>query len=107
MGSNVQKNKKIGTIDSWGPLFRISLDLIIHSHVKGASSVLGFKGNGGTSSCCEHGDRIPSIFVSENGNLLFRHSVDHHADYKFDFEINLNTWYNILIEQIIVNRKVR
>ena len=55
-GSNVQKNKKIGTIDSWGPLFRISLDLIIHSHVEGTSSVLGFKGNGGTRSCCEHGD---------------------------------------------------
>ena len=105
-GSNVQKNKQIGTLDSWGPLFRVSLDLIIHSYVEGAGSILSFKGNGGIRGCCEHGDRIPSIFVIA-GYLQFRNSVRRYADHPFDFEINLNTWYNILIEQKVVNRKVK
>ena len=43
LSGNVQKNKEIAfNEDSWGPLFRISFDLIIHSHVRGKwSSVLG------------------------------------------------------------------
>ena len=106
-GSNVQRNKQIGTLDSWGPLFRVSLDLIIHSYVEGAGSILDFKGNGGIRSCCEHGDRIPSIFVHEDGYLAFRNSVRRNADHQFDFEVNLNTWYKILIEQKVVNRKVK
>ena len=53
IGTKIQKNKEIGTIDSWGPFFRVSFDLIIHSYVNGYSSVLSFKGNGGTYDCCE------------------------------------------------------
>ena len=48
IGSNVRKNNEIGTIDSWGPLFRVSLDIIIHSHDEGVNkklSVLTFQSN--------------------------------------------------------------
>ena len=68
IGSNIRKNNQIGTIASWGPLFHISFDLMIHSfdHEKSEYfSVLAFKGNGGTSNCCEKGDRIPVIMVGD------------------------------------------
>ena len=72
--TKITKGKEIGTIDSWGPYFRISLDLIIHSHAyDGYSSVLAFRGNGGTYDCCEIGDRIPAIF--EHTNSSFHVSV--------------------------------
>ena len=34
IGTKIMRDKEIGTIDSWGPFFRISFDLIIHSFHK-------------------------------------------------------------------------
>ena len=31
IGTKIQKNKEIGAIETWGPFFQISFDLIIHS----------------------------------------------------------------------------
>ena len=103
IGNKIRKSKEIGRIDSWGPFFRVSFDLIIHSHAKnGYSSIIDFKGNGGTSDCCEMGDRIPSIQVSKNPvyplHLRFANAVNQNGNYYFDFFISLSTWYNIIIE---------
>ena len=38
----VERNKKIGVIDNWGPLFRVSLDLIIYPTLAPVASVLSF-----------------------------------------------------------------
>ena len=110
-GYNVRENKQIGTIDSWGPYFRISFDLFIHSYDNNDkhSSVLAFKGNGGISNCCENGDRIPFItVVSSNREILlsFANSLNQNGNYYFFFNINLKTWYNIKIEQEYVDRNV-
>ena len=102
---------QIGTIDSWGPFFRVSFDLIIHSHNNDGEhfGVLAFRGNGGTSDCCENGDRIPFItVVSSNQELLlsFANSVNKNGNYWFNHNIKLETWYNIIIEQDQTNRMV-
>ena len=51
---NIKSNNEIGTIDSLGPYFRVSFELIIHSHVDYVdSNILAFTrvgGNGGTIS---------------------------------------------------------
>ena len=44
VGTKVERNKQIGTINSLGPFFRISFDLIIHSQVNEWSNVLLFEG---------------------------------------------------------------
>ena len=111
VGYNAQKNNQIGTIDSWGPFFRVSFDLLIHSYENDGDhfSVLAFKGNGGTSDCCENGDRIPFITVVSSNQelqLSFANSVNQNGNYYFFFNINLETWYNIIIEQEYVNRMV-
>ena len=108
IGSNVRRNNQIGTIGSWGPLFRISMELIIHSHVQDDwSNVISFKGNGETSNYGTIGDRIPAILLSKPHSMLkITNTVDRNSDYHFYFKIELNHWYNIIIEQKSVNGKV-
>ena len=92
IGSNIQKSNKIGTIGSWGPLFRVSFDLIIHSRHQDDkydwSSVLTFL------------HAAPSIYLDKTSLLT---TVDNKI---FNFKIELNHWYNIVIEQKSVNGKV-
>ena len=92
IGSNIQKNKKIGTIESWGPLFRVSLDLIIHSRHRNE--------NYERSSVLDFFNAAPSIYLDKTG---FVTTVDKKI---FHFDIELNHWYNIVIEQKSLNGKV-
>ena len=108
---NIKRNKRIGAINgTWGPFFRVSFDLMIHSYVKGKgkqgwSSVLAFKANKGQIDK-EHGDRAPTVAVNKNGHLRFSNSVSGNEKYKFIFNVDLNKWYNITIEQRPSNEKV-
>ena len=92
---HILQNKEIGTIDRWGPFFRISFNLIIHSYVKG-------KGKQGWSSVLAF-DKKPSIDLNKNGELRF---FFHQRKYSFVTNVDLNRWYNISIEQKGNNRKV-
>ena len=108
---DIKRNNEIGTIDSWGPLFSVSFDLIIHSNVKGKgkqgwSSILALKGNGGTSHCCKHGDRIPEIAINKNGKMRISNSVSGNKKYQFLSNVNLNKWFNIIVQQKQNNGKV-
>ena len=108
---DIKRNNEIGTIDSWGPLFSVSFDLIIHSYVKGKgkqgwSSILAVKGNGETSHCCKHGDRIPEISVNKNGKMRISNSVSGNKKYQFISNVGLKKWYNITVDQRQTNEKV-
>ena len=100
IGTKVQNNKEIGTIDSWGPLFHISFDLIIHSLnpiYPIWTTLLAFEGNG---------DRVPALFLyNPLGYIQFSNDVENLHD-GFALKIELNHWYNIIIEQKSVNGKV-
>ena len=94
---DVKKNKKIRAVNgTWGPFFRISFDLIIHSYVKG-------KGKQGWSSVLAF-DRKPSVDLNKNGELRF---FFHIKKYNSIFDVELNKWYNISIEQKLNHKKVR
>ena len=91
------RDKKIGAINgTWGPFFRISFDLLIHSYVKG-------KGKQGWSSVLAF-DKKPSIDLNKNGELRF---FFEQRKYNFISNVDLNKWYNISIEQRPNNEKVR
>ena len=117
----MKKNNEIAAINgTWGPFFRVSFDLIIHSHKKGKgkkgwSSILAF--NNEKNDCCDQypvkkhccnrkGDNVPGITVTEKGVLIFTNSVSGNKNYKVNFNIELNSWYNITIEQKPQNKKV-
>ena len=94
---DVKKNKEIGAINgTWGPFFRVSFDLIIHSYVKG-------KGKQGWSSVLAF-DKKPSVDLNKNGQLRF---FFENKKYTFITNIDLNKWYNISFEQKPKNEKVR
>ena len=91
------KNRDIGAINgTWGPFFRISFDLIIHSYVKG-------KGKQGWSSVLAF-DKKPSVDLNKNGELRIFFEK---RKYTFISNVELNKWYNISIEQKQKNNKVR
>ena len=93
----MKKNKEIGKINgTWGPFFRISFDLIIHSYVKG-------KGKQGWSSVLAF-DKKPSVDLNKNGELRF---FFQQRKYSFISNVELNKWYNISIEQKLNHKKVR
>ena len=107
----VEKDNEIGTIESWGPHFRVSFEMIIKSFVGAKwTNILSFKGNGATSECCQPGDRAPAVFLQENKKLLvFSTTVNGNGKYTFDWnkKVELNKWYKIIIEQISINGKVK
>lgn len=76
---------EIGTIDTFGPLFRISFDLKINSHVKDGWSNAFFltKFNIG-------------IFVNQNGSL----------SYNLNFKFELKKWYTIILQLKYIYRQV-
>ena len=96
IGTKVQNKTKIGTIDSWGPFFRVSFDLMIHSLLEeGWTSLLAFRG-----LCC------PQAYLDNKfGVIQFGNFVNNQYQ-KTSFRIELNHWYNIIIEQKSVNGKV-
>ena len=92
----MKRVNKIGSINgTWGPFFRISFDLIIHSYVKG-------KGKQGWSSVLAF-DKKPSVDLNKNGELRF---FFYKRKYTFNFNVGLNNWYNISIEQKLKNKEV-
>ena len=108
----VKKNKDIGTIESWGPHFRVSFDMKIKSFVAAKwTNILSFKGNGAKESCCQPGDRAPAVFLENKERyLVFSNPVNGNGKYSFKYRgLQLNKWYKITIEQIkdISRGKVR
>ena len=95
---DVKRNKEIGAINGvWGPFFRISFDLIIHSlDQHGFSNILSFRALS---------TFYPHVGLHSTGYLRFLHTVDFLQKNVFDFVIEKNQWYNIVIEQKLLKRK--
>ena len=104
----MKRNNLLETIDSWGPLFKVTFDLMIHSKVSSTwSSILSFKGNGGLTNYDKHGDRAPAIFYNKRGYLHFCNALDGNRNYCKDKTVDLNKWYRIEVEQVSMEGKVR
>ena len=103
----MKKNNLLETIDSWGPLFKVTFDLMIHSKLSSSwSSILSFKGNGGLTDYVKYGDRAPAIFYNKNGYLHFTNAVSGNINYYFDKKVDLGKWYHIDVEQNVKDGKV-
>ena len=108
LGTKVKKNNQIGTIASWGPTFRVAVDIIVHSAGSGWTSILRFTST--SHNWKQMGDRIPAIFHNGNlngkGYLRIVSAVDKNANYPVDYKIDLKKWYHIEIAQTKMNGKV-
>ena len=107
---NIERNKEIGFIATWGPLFSVSFDLMITSFENEAwTDILAFKANGAVSDKAI-GDRIPAILLQKTGfiwfvNLINGEQTGSAAMFKVDVE--LNKWYHIALQQKRNTDKVR
>ena len=98
LGNKVKRNSKIGTIDSWGPTWRVSVDLIIHSYGGRYKSIIAFKGN--DNNCCNNGDRVPAFWSHPTYGLHIVTSANgtmHNFNYT---GIKLGKKFNIVLEQV-------
>ena len=82
------------------------VDLIVHSnHENTWSNILRFTAS--DVDCCNIGDRIPAIFYnSKEGYLLIDSAVGDKGNRGLQYNIDLEQWYHIVIEQIENNREV-
>ena len=99
-----KQNFQLATLDTWGPLFRISFDLIVYSNIDSTwSSVLAFRGNGAVHDRNDYGDRAPAIFYhNKDGILHIGHAVSGIKNYTFNRGIELGKWHHIeLVQQEI------
>ena len=104
LGTKVKKNNQIGTVASWGPEFRVAVDIIVHSAVAGWSNILRFTSTSGNMG--HMGDRIPVINYYSGGYLEFTSAVDKNAHYQVIYNIDLKKRYHIEIAQAKINGKV-
>ena len=99
------QNQLIAIIDEWGPLFRVSFNLIVHSQLTEAqdteypySSVLTFKAS--ETNGAEYGYRVPAIFYNnEEGSLHFASAVNGYVNFYFNYPIEIKRWYHIEVVQ--------
>ena len=100
----VERNRQIGTITSWGPTFRVSVDLKIHPYGGGHHyrNIISFKGNNG-HNCCNNGDRVPAIFIAQPDKFQISNSINGEI-HAFNYHgIKLGKRFNLVIEHGEVN----
>ena len=80
---------------------------MVKKHIPGYqwSNVFAFKANSG--NCCNYGDRVPLLGVSNKGFFSISNAVNGNGIYAFDHKLELNKWYKITIQQIELDGKVR
>ena len=105
LGMKVKRNNQIGTVASWGPTFRVAVDIIVHSAVAGWSSILRFTST--SHNCCNLGDRLPIIHYHSKGYLHITSAVNKNGNYYVNYNIDLKKWYHIEIAQTKMDGKVR
>ena len=107
----ITRGNLIDTIESWGPFFKITFGLKIHSlptseqgvSEDGYTSVLAFKGKS-DRNIMNYGFRVPALYLGIQGDLQFRASIGDVADYQppsiFNFnENNLDSWHYVEMYQ--------
>ena len=104
LGKKVKRNSHIGTIASWGPAWRVSVDLIINSYGGEHESIIAFKGN--DNNCCNNGDRVPAIWSHPTYGLYIATSANGHI-HGFHYKgIKLRKKFNLVLEQAWINGEV-
>ena len=101
----ITKDKKFPTLSSWGPIFKVSLELKIKSYnvpnLKNEywAEVLRFTNT--DNDCCNVGDRIPAIFTNNNDKKVYVimdiNNKGNEVVLEHSFEEN--KWYKIELTQ--------
>ena len=92
---NIKKDQLIYTFQSWGPKYKVELDIIFWKQYGDWQNVFHFTTDG---NCCNLGQRIPFLGVLSN-TFRIGSAVNDNVNYEIDFNFELGKYYNIIIEQ--------
>ena len=102
------KDNLLATIPSWGPNYKVSLQIWIESFsgttVGGYFELLRFTNT--KNDYGNPGDRIPALFVNKAGYIYASSQVGSNPDVSIIFDIKAKTWTNVEIKQYLKNGKV-
>ena len=104
VGDPVSQDNLLATLPSWGPAFRVSLDLYIHSFDEdnfmgdaGWAELLRFTTTDG--QCCEIGDKLPAIMTKKEGVINIGTQLGDSASAGTNVALNISTWYRLELMQ--------
>ena len=105
----VKENNLIGSIPSWGPIFKINFDLKVLSFAtcspEGVANYLTFTAS--DNDCCKIGDRIPAFFTNSGGFLQLATQINENGNLvKSSPQLEENIWYKVEVEQFMENKEV-
>ena len=107
----IGQNNLLSTLPTWGPSFRISLDLYINSfhrpNLKNGkfAELLRFTSRDG--NCCAVGDRIPAVFTDKRGFIQVATQIGGAGNKVKNVNLDEKTWYKIeLVQGVFSNNKV-
>ena len=104
--TKVEKNRDLGAIASWGPTFRVSVDLIINAYGGHYENIFAFKRDNGRTNCCSNGDRVPALWSHPTHGLHIVTSANGHL-HGFNYKgIQLGKKFNLVLEQAWINGEV-
>ena len=105
-----QKDKLLATVPEWGPIFSVSLDVMLKSLIGKDAWLVQFieasKDRG--SGCCEVGTRLPGIKLdkTEERQLEFAMGLGGKDFTDTKYQVKKGKWYRIVITQTPINEKV-
>ena len=98
----LERNNQIGLIESFGPTFRVEIDIIVHSNqARGRTqSILRFSNT--NHNDYKMGDRIPALLFNTLYKII---SIDHSSRSipSISFDVDYGKWYHIEIAQTKVS----
>ena len=106
----VSRNNLLETLATWGPSYKISMDLYINSfdgpNLKNGKLAELIRLTTTNGNCCGIGDRIPAIFTDKRGFIQVGTQIGNHGNKWKNVNLNAKTWYNLELMQYGLNNKV-
>ena len=108
-GSPIGQSNLLATLPTWGPTFRLTLDLYIHSFAgsslnNGMAELVRLTST--DNNCCAIGDRIPAIFTHKNGFLHIGTQIGSRGNQVKNVNLVKRKWHRLELVQNAENNKV-
>ena len=108
-GTPIGQGNLLATLPTWGPTFRLTLDLYIHSFA-GSGLNNGFaelvRLTSTDNNCCAIGDRIPAIFTHKNGHLHIGTQIGSRGNQVKNVNLAKRKWHRLELVQYAESSKV-
>ena len=98
----IKKGQLLKEFEDWGPYFKVEADITVNKATPAeCCNVFHFTAN--DNNCCDHGDRIPFLFINEAGHFHVSSSVNGNGNYYQNYEYELGKKYHMVIQQCFEN----